>query len=127
MAEAVDRPVVVVDASGETPERASTVVFDALMAAVQRWEEFAAVVRMPEAAARGRRIAGVAERVRMLKRLRPGLVEHCRGLAFVLSEDGQRNNAKALRSGAKLWGCPTFATADPGEARAWALSRFGDA
>ena len=95
------------------------------MAAVQRGEAFAAVVRMPEAPPRGRRIAGVAERVRMLKRLRPGLVEHCRGLAFVMSEEGQRNNAKALRSGAKMWGCPTFATDDPEHARSWAQSRLG--
>jgi hypothetical protein len=120
--------IVDVDVSDATPEAAPTAVFEALMAAVRRGELFAAVVRMPEVAAegppRGRRIAGVAERVRMLKRLRPGLVEHCRGLAFVLSEEGQRNNAKQLRSGAKMWGCPTFATDDPGQARSWALARL---
>lgn len=27
--------------------------------------------------------------------------------------DAQQNNAKALRSGAVMWGCPTFATDDP--------------
>jgi hypothetical protein len=42
----------------------------------------------------------------------------------VLSEEGQRNNAKQLRSGAKMWGCPTFATDDPGQARSWALARL---
>jgi len=117
-------PLVVVDASGTTPDAAPTVVFDALMAAVERREDFAAVVRMPETPPRGRRIAGAVERVRMLKRLRPGLVEHCRGLAFLMSEDAQRNNAKALRSGPSLWGCPTFATDDPGQARSWALARL---
>ena len=127
MTESVGWPVVVVDASGATPETAPTVVFDTLMAAVQRREVFAAVVRMPEAPPRGRRIAGVAERVRMLKRLRPGLVEHCRGLAFVMSEEGQRNNAKALRSGPTMWGCPTFATDDPGQAHSWARARLEDA
>jgi hypothetical protein len=124
MAELAGWPVVELDVSGVAPEAASTVVFDTLMSAVQRRETFAAVLRMPEAPPRGRRIAGVAERVRMLKRLRPGLVEHCRGLAFVLSEEGQRNNAKALRSGPKMWGCPTFATDDPRQARSWALARL---
>lgn len=119
--------LVMVDASGAAPDAAHAVVFDALMAAVQRREAFAAVVRMPEAPPRGRRIAGAAERVRLLKRLRPGLAERCRGLAFVMSEEAQRNNAKALRSGAALWGCPTFATDDPGRARSWALSRLEDA
>jgi hypothetical protein len=118
--------LVMVDASGATPDSAHSVVFDALMAAVERRETFAAVVRMPETPPRGRRIAGAAERVRLLKRLRPGLVERCRGLAFVMSEEAQRNNAKALRSGAVIWGCPTFATDDPGQARSWALARLGE-
>ena len=117
--------LVVVDASGSAPDTAPTVVFDALMAAVERREVFAAVVRMPEVPPRGRRIAGAVERVRMLKRVRPGLVEHCRGLEFVMSEEAQRNNAKTLRSGSKMWGCPTFATDDPQQARSWALSRLG--
>jgi hypothetical protein len=117
--------IVEVNAADATPETAPTAVFEALMAEVQRGEVFAAIVRMPEVPPRGRRIAGVAERVRMLKRLRPGLVQHCRGLAFVMSEEAQRNNAKQLRSGAKMWGCPTFATDDPGQARSWALARLG--
>jgi hypothetical protein len=117
-------PLLVVDVADATPDTAPTAVFDALLAAVQRREMFAAVVLMPEVPPRGRRVAGAVERVRMLKRLRPGLVEHCRGLAFVVSEEGQRNNAKALRSGAKMWGCPTFATDDPGQARSWARARL---
>ena len=116
--------IVDVDVTDATPEAAPTAVFEALMAAVERQEAFAAVVRMPETPPRGRRIAGAAERVRLLRRLRPGLVERCRGLAFVMSEDAQRNNAKALRSGAVMWGCPTFATDDPGQARSWALARL---
>jgi hypothetical protein len=120
----MDWPLVAVDASDTTPDRAPTVVFDALMAAVERRESFAAVVSMPETPPRGRRVAGAVERVRMLKRLRPGLVERCRGLAFVMSEEAQRNNAKAIRSGAVMWGCPTFATDDPGQARSWALARL---
>lgn len=116
--------LVVVDASGAAPEAAHAVVFDALMAAVERREAFAAVVRMPETPPRGRRVAGAADRVRLLKRLRPGLVERCRGLAFVMSEEAQRANAKAIRSGTVLWGCPTFATDDPAQARSWALARL---
>lgn len=117
--------IVDVDVSDAAPEAAPTAVFGALMAAVQRGESFAAVVRMPEVPPRGRRIAGAVERVRMLKRLRPGLVAHCRGLAFVMSEEAQRNNAKQLRSGATMWGCPTFATDDPAQARSWARSQLG--
>jgi hypothetical protein len=124
MAELVGWPVVELDASGATPEAAPSVVFDTLMAAVERQEMFAAVVRMPEVPPRGRRVAGAVERVRMLKRLRPGLVEHCRGLAFVMSEEAQRNNAKQIRSGAAIWGCPTFATDDPRQARLWAQARL---
>jgi hypothetical protein len=118
--------LVTVDASGAAPESAHAVVFETLMAAVERREAFAAVVRMPESPPRGRRIAGAAERVRLLRRLRPGLAECCRGLAFLMSEDAQRNNAKVLRSGAVMWGCPTFATDDPEQARSWALARLGD-
>jgi hypothetical protein len=126
MVELVGWPIVELDASEATPEAAPSVVFDTLMAAVERQEMFAAVVRMPEVPPRGRRVAGAVERVRMLKRLRPGLVEHCRGLAFVMSEEGQRNNAKALRSGPTMWGCPTFATDDPRQARSWAQARLDD-
>jgi hypothetical protein len=53
--------IVDVDVSDATPDAAPTAVFEVLMAAVQRGEVFAAVVRMPEVAAegppRGRRIA----------------------------------------------------------------------
>jgi hypothetical protein len=119
--------LVMVDASGAAPDSAHAVVFDALMAAVERREVFAAVIRMPETPPRGRRVAGAVERVRLLKRLRPGLVERCRGLAFVMTEDAQRNNAKAIRSGPVMWGCPTFATDDPGQARSWALAQLESA
>ena len=70
------------------------------------------------------KLAGVAERIRMLKRLRRGLSAQCLGLAFVVSAEAQRHNAKAIRSADKMWGCPTLAVDDHTTARAWALARL---
>jgi len=63
----------------------------------------------------------------MLKQLRPRLKRNCRGLAFVLSAEAQAANAKSISAGAKLWGCPTFATDDVDAATAWAEDRLSDA
>ncbi|MFI6394944.1 hypothetical protein ACIBHY_06370 [Nonomuraea sp. NPDC050547] len=87
-----------------------------LRSATQRQTPFTAVVNMTMAgpAPRGQE---ALTRVRMLMRIRPGLRQWCRGLAFVL--DGE-SPEKALRSADRLWGCPTFATRDPAKARNWA-------
>jgi hypothetical protein len=117
-------PLVEVDASALPVLEAQRSITGALQAAIARGEPFVAVVHMPAAAPRERRIAGVAERIRMLKRLRPGLSARCAGLAFVVSAEAQQQNAKAIRSAEKLWGCPTHAVADPSTARAWALAQL---
>ncbi len=119
-------PLVEVDASSQPVLEAQRSIGDALQAAIARADHFVAIVRMP-AVSRDRRIAGVTERIRMLKRLRPGLSVWCRGLAFVVSVDAQRQNAKVIRSAEKLWGCPTLAVDDPATARVWALARLRDA
>ncbi|NLU73354.1 hypothetical protein HCC61_11810 [Streptomyces sp. HNM0575] len=125
------RPVVVIDASSVPAQAAPELVSDALLAALARDETFAAVVRMPETTPeampetmpRKQRVADAGNRVRMLKRLRPGLSARCLGLAFVMPESAQRENARAIRAGAKLWGCPTLTTDDLARAQAWAEAR----
>jgi hypothetical protein len=117
--------VLELDASGAGSDaEAARIVAQGLRDAVARLEPFAAVIRMPPGAQRKRRVAGAAERVRLLRRLRPGLRDHCRGLAFVLPIEDQQANAKAIAAGAKLWGCPTTATADVETARTWASAQL---
>lgn len=118
-------PLVTLDVSALDPAAGARRVGDVLTAAMERRESFAAVVRMPEG--RPRRMAGAGERVRLLKTLRPGLRERCAGLAFVVSAEAQQANAKAIRAGAKLWGCPTTATDDPAAALAWAYQQLAAA
>lgn len=127
--EPVDRsrwPLLELDLTRTPQADAPRAVTAALRAAIERGEAFAAVLHMPDAP-RERRVAGAVDRIRMLKSVRPGLARHCRGLAFVMSERARRDNAKAVASGAKLWGCPTTAAADAAEARAWAAARLGAA
>lgn len=120
-------PVVHLDVSELAASEGARLLAAVLTRAAGRGEPFAAVVRMPSTAERPRVIGGVGERIRMLKQLRPRLKESCRGLAFVLSLEAQEANAKSIRAGAKLWGCPTFATDDISIAAEWAEDQLGDA
>ncbi|BCL30714.1 hypothetical protein ACFFS2_21480 [Streptomyces aurantiacus] len=115
-------PLVVLDVSALDPAAGARRVGDVLTAALERREPFAAVLTMPES--RPRKLAGAGERVRLVKTLRPGLRNRCAGLAFVVSAEAQQANAKAIRAGAKLWGCPTTATHDPAAALAWARQQL---
>jgi len=119
-------PLVRLDVSDLPPTDGARRVNDTLLAAAGRGEPFAAVLRMPAITERPKVIGGVSERVRMLKQLRPRLKQHCLGLAFVVPIETQAVNAKAIRAGTKLWGCPTFATDDPDAATAWAYERLAD-
>ena len=124
-----ESPIVVLDVSAAAPDEAPGLVVAALRAAVARGTAFSAVLLMPPAAGTsGRTEPGVAnERVRSLTRLRPELRVHCRGLAFVVPLAVQEERAKAIAAGDRLWGCPTFATDDLDQARAWATARLGSA
>jgi hypothetical protein len=73
------------------------------------------------------RVKDAVERVRMVKRLRPGLSARCLGLAFVAPAAVQKDNAKSLRSADKIWGCPTTSTDDPAQAESWARGRLAAA
>jgi hypothetical protein len=117
-------PLVALDVSALDPAAGARRVGEVLSAALERGESFTAVIQMP--GGRPRRIAG-AERVRLIKTLRPGLRKRCAGLAFVASAETQQANAKAIRAGAKLWGCPTTATDDPAVALAWARQQLATA
>jgi hypothetical protein len=124
----MENTVIHVDASGDDMSTGTGVIGDRLMSAVEQAEPFAAVVVMPVAAGHtphnGRKIAGIGERVRMLKRLRPGLKQWCRGLAFVADADVQKAGAKAIRAGARMWGCPTFTTDNADAALVWATDQL---
>jgi len=118
-------PLVVLDVSAVDPAAGARRVEEVLTAALERREPFVAVLRMPEG--RPHRLAGAGDRVRLMKALRPGLRARCAGLAFVVSAEAQQANARAIRAGAKLWGCPTTATDDPAAALAWARRRLDEA
>lgn len=118
-------PLVVLDVSTLDPEAGARRLGDVLTAALERRESFAAVLRMPEG--RPRKLAGAGERVRLLKTLRPGLRNRCAGLAFVVAAEAQQANAKAIRAGTKLWGCPITVTGDPNAALAWARQQLAAA
>lgn len=112
--------VVELDFRSFQPDQAPAAVHRALMEALDRSIPFAAVLLMPPTTTHGHGVRGAAERIRMLKQLRPGLADRCAGIAFVLPAEAQRAMAKQLRAGPKLWGCPTTAIADVEAARAWA-------
>ncbi|MGO2514748.1 MAG: hypothetical protein ACTH8X_01205 [Corynebacterium variabile] len=120
--------VVHVDASAADLSEGPHLMQKQLTAAIDREEPFAAVIVMPtvsgQVTRKGGKLAGATNRVRMLKQLRPGLKKWCRGLAFVADADAQKVGAKAIASGDRLWGCPTFTTDDDDAARAWATSRI---
>ncbi|MQA06995.1 MAG: hypothetical protein GEU98_00350 [Pseudonocardiaceae bacterium] len=112
-------------APGDVPTaQVAPAVARALQAAVDRGEYFAAVVHMPDMPANRPRVSGAPERIRMLRKLRPGLSRRCRGLAFVMSAAAQRDNVKVVKSGNKIWGCPTMATDDVQRARASARTQL---
>lgn len=114
-----------VDTSELGIDDATRLVGEKLLAATEAEEHFAAVIFMPpNPGSRMRNLINVRDRVRMLKRIRPGLRQWCKGLVFVASADMQRDNAKAIRAGQKMWGCPTWATDDPEAARSWAEAQL---
>ncbi|MCQ4207003.1 hypothetical protein [Streptomyces longispororuber] len=114
-----------IDATGLPMAQAQDLVLRELRALADRAEPFTAVLLMPappettEPPAPGT----ATDRVRALKALRPGLTEHCRGLAFVAPADITAERAAAIHSGEKLWGCPTTAGQDVRAAHAWAGER----
>lgn len=119
-----DQRFVQIDAASLTTDEATKLVSGSLREATDRGHPFVALVWMPPSA-RGRvGLGDVTERVRMLKRIRPGLRDWCRGLAFLVTQDTLTSRAKAIRSGDRLWGCPTFTTADEAAARAWISERL---
>jgi hypothetical protein len=109
-------PVVEVFADGGDQPAA---VSDVLAEAIERADPFAAVVVMANVPPR-RRVGGAVDRVRMLRKLRPGLVAHCRALAFVMPAAAQEDHAKKIKSADRIWGCPTLTTDDVERARAFA-------
>jgi hypothetical protein len=124
--------VIHIDAYAEDMAEGTHVIGDQLMTAIKKKEPFSAVAVMPAAAGQagknGRRFAGISDRVRMLKRLRPGLKQWCRGLAFVADAETQKAGANAIKAGARMWGCPTFTTDKVEAAHAWATDQIaGDA
>ena len=120
-------PLLVVRADKASADEVPGTVSAALGEAISRGERFAAVVVMGDPGPRRSRVKDAVERVRMVKRLRPGLSAHCLGLAFVAPASVQKDNAKTLRSADKIWGCPTTSTDDPAQAETWALGRLAAA
>ncbi|WP_051580836.1 hypothetical protein [Pseudonocardia acaciae] len=120
-------PLVVIDASAVPVSRAPRLTLDVLGAALERGGDFAVVARLPTAAESGRGRQSPTERlalIREVKAIRPGLVERCRALVFVLSgEERQKHRAKLASSG-KFWGCPVEVAEVLADARALAGARL---
>ena len=125
MVDWTDWPLLQVSAVEIAAAEVPNVVGAALTEALERGETFAAVVETRRMATGRDRAHGALERVRMVRRLRPGLAAHCRGLAFVVSIESIRANAKAVAAGSRIWGCPTTTVDDLARARAWARDRLG--
>jgi hypothetical protein len=96
----------------------------ALRVALDRAEPFAAVVEMPSGAARGGRVRAAVEQVRLVRQLRPGLAQRCRGLAFVVTAQALDEHAKVIKSGPKIWGCSVTVATDMHQARVWARDQL---
>lgn len=113
--------------AGELPhDEARALVVRTLDEALDRGEPFAALVRMPPAPEE-RDTRGAVDQVRSVRELRPRLAERCRGLVFLLSAEEQQRHAKVLRSGTKVWGCPTAAADGPELGRAWLRGQLAPA
>ncbi|MQA86902.1 MAG: hypothetical protein GEV03_20295 [Streptosporangiales bacterium] len=119
-----DWPLLEVRTGDLSAHEARTVVAQALRQALDRGEPFAAVVEIPQVPVRRPRMRGTVEHVRLVKELRPGLAERCRGLVVVMPAHALHDNTKTIRAGAKIWGCPTFAVDDLARARAWARDQL---
>ncbi|MER5209083.1 hypothetical protein ABT063_00385 [Streptomyces sp. NPDC002838] len=112
-------PLLEISAAELPHGEARSLVVRTLSAALHRGEPFAALVQMPPDAPRGGGAPDAAQQVRAVRELRPGLAEHCRGLAFVLSAEEQARHSKVIQSGTTVWGCPTTAVDGPKAARVW--------
>jgi hypothetical protein len=115
-------PILLVRAGESAADQARRETLRALDEALARDEAFAVVVELPSE--QSGKVRDRLGHVRMIRRLRPGLAARCRGLAFVLPAEAQHRHAKLLGSGAKVWGCPVHADADPDGARSWARRRL---
>jgi hypothetical protein len=114
--------VVEIDATALTAADATVMVAEKLAEAIAEGGIFQAIVRMPRDTGRARD-AQATRSVRLLKEVRPGLVEHCTGLAFVADEDTKAAHGMAAEAGSRMWGCPTVTATSVDEARAWLVAR----
>jgi hypothetical protein len=92
--------------------------------ALRRGEPFGALMEMPPGVPRNENPDDGLQQVRAVRRLRPGLTERCRGLAFVLPSGQREHHAKVIRSGDKVWGCPTFSADTAAAAQDWLRGRL---
>ena len=123
MPESTPMPIEI-DATALGVGAATQAVTDALQDAVARGVPFTAVVRAPPVPRGGIRVTDMTHGTRMLKLLRPGLRARCRGLAFVVDERTLSRYGKVIRTGDRVWGCPTSTGADLDAARSWATARL---
>lgn len=117
--------VVEIDAAGVPAAEATVLVAQRLGDAIAVGESFQAVVCMPQATERARG-PQATQSVRMLKEIRPGLVEHCVGLAFVADEATKAARGRSPEAEARLWGCPVTTVTSTDEAHAWLATRTGE-
>lgn len=101
---------------------ATAKVASELAEAIEAGGSFQTLVWMPQATERARGPQATRS-VRMLKDIRPGLVEHCTGLAFVADEVTKAARGRSADAEARLWGCPVTTVTSEDEARAWLSAR----
>ncbi|MEU3550315.1 hypothetical protein [Streptomyces longwoodensis] len=117
-------PLLHIGVAGLSHGDARALVAQTLDEALRRGEPFGAVMEMPPGVPQNENPDGRLQQVRAVRRLRPGLTERCRGLAFVLRPEQREQHAKVMLSGDKVWGCPTFPADSTEAARDWLRDRL---
>jgi hypothetical protein len=120
----VSTRVVEIDATALTAADATVMVAEKLAEAIAEGGIFQAIVRMPRDTGRARD-AQATRSVRLLKEVRPGLVEHCTGLAFVADDghrDERRRGASVARRAQRRGGTMTCEASGSGRRSRWWMS-----
>lgn len=110
--------LVKIDAAALPAGDATVMVAEKLGEAIAEGGSFQAMVWMPESTERPKGLQAVRA-VRMLKKIRPGLAEHCAGLAFVATAATKAARPRSAEAEARMWGCPVMTVTTEEEAQTW--------
>lgn len=118
-------PLVTLTTAGESPDEARAAVVAMLHTALDRGEEFAALLdlRAIDTVQPGARPTLAAEHARAVKQMRPALADWCLGLAFVMAAPAHRASPRR-GPGERFWGCEVTTACRRATALAWVERRL---